>query len=130
MIIGFKFFSSKIINISKYCLDIMWSKTVFITKQMLIYCVISIFFYCLIVILLCNSSESVTENSNSEVKVGLFLIGIHSMHNWTSTMRHAVTRKRSTQIGYGKQEKHIGNRLKKNLQLKDVCLLDLKPLRS
>ena len=45
-----------------------------------------------------------------------FLIGIHSMQGWTATMRHGVTRKRST-----KRLKHTGNLFRKNLQLKDVC---------
>ena len=46
-----------------------------------------------------------------------FLIGIHSMQDWTATLRHGVTRKkRST-----KRVKHTGNLFKKDLKLKDVC---------
>ena len=43
-------------------------------------------------------------------------IGIHSMQDWTATMRHGVTRKRST-----KRLKQTGNLFRKNLKLKDVC---------
>ena len=46
-----------------------------------------------------------------------FLIGIHFMQGWTvtGTMRHGVTRKRST-----KRVKHTGNLFRKNLLLKGV----------
>ena len=44
------------------------------------------------------------------------LIGIHSMQGSTATMRHGVTRKRST-----KRLEHTENLFRKNLQLKDVC---------
>ena len=47
---------------------------------------------------------------------GSFLIGIHSMQGWTATLRHGVTRERST-----KRLKHTGNLFRKNLHLKDVC---------
>ena len=47
---------------------------------------------------------------------GSFLIGIHSMQGWTATLRHGVTRERST-----KWLKHAGNLFRKNLHLKDVC---------
>ena len=50
-----------------------------------------------------------------------FLIGIHSMQGWTATMRHGVTRKRST-----KRLEHTGNLFRKNLQLKNMLLLDLR----
>ena len=43
-----------------------------------------------------------------------FSIGIHSMRDWTATMRHGVTRKRST-----KRLQHTENLFRKNLQLKD-----------
>ena len=43
------------------------------------------------------------------------LIRIHSMQGWTVTLRHGVTRKRST-----KRLRHTGNLFRKNLQLKDV----------
>ena len=46
----------------------------------------------------------------------LFLIGIHSMQGWTATIRHRLTRKRSTKI-----LKHTGNLFTKNLQLIGVC---------
>ena len=56
----------------------------------------------------------------------LFLIGIHSLQDWTATTRDGVTRKRSKKI-----LKHTGNLLRKNLQLKRCLLiLDLKPFRS
>ena len=38
------------------------------------------------------------------------------MQGLTATMRHGVTKKRST-----KRLKHTGNLFRKNLQLKDVC---------
>ena len=38
------------------------------------------------------------------------------MQGRTATMRHEVTRKRST-----KRLQHIGNLFRKNLQFKDVC---------
>ena len=45
-----------------------------------------------------------------------FWNGIHCMQDWTATMRHGVTRKRST-----KRLEHTGNLFRKNIQLKDVC---------
>ena len=45
-----------------------------------------------------------------------FLIGIHSMQDWTTTTRHGVTRKRIT-----KRLKHTENLFRKNLQLIGVC---------
>ena len=45
-----------------------------------------------------------------------FLIGIHSMQNWTSTTRHGVTKKGST-----KRLKHTWNLFRENLQLIGVC---------
>ena len=42
-----------------------------------------------------------------------FLIGIHSMQDWTATTRHGVTRKRTT-----KRLKDTWNQITKNLQLK------------
>ena len=42
-------------------------------------------------------------------------IGIHAMQCWTATMRHGVTRKRSS-----KRLKHTQNLFRKNLQSKDV----------
>ena len=63
--------------------------------------------------------------SASTKKNNFFLIGIRSMQGRTATIRHGVTRKRST-----KRLKHTGNLFRKNLQLKDVLILDLKPLRS
>ena len=50
-----------------------------------------------------------------------FFNGIHSMQGWTATMRHGVTRKRST-----KRLEHTGNLFRKNLQLKNMLLLDLR----
>ena len=49
-----------------------------------------------------------------------FLIGIHSMKDWTATTRHGDIRKRSP-----KRLKHIGNLSRKNLQLK-MCRLILR----
>ena len=43
-------------------------------------------------------------------------IGIHSMQDSTGTMKHGVTKKRST-----KRLKHTEDLFRKNLQLKDVC---------
>ena len=43
------------------------------------------------------------------------LIGIHSMQDWTVTVRHGDTRIRST-----KRLKYTGNMFRKNLQLKSV----------
>ena len=48
--------------------------------------------------------------------LNFLLIGIHSMHGWTVTTRHGVTRKRSTN-----RLKHPGNLFRKNLQLNGVC---------
>ena len=45
-----------------------------------------------------------------------FEIGIHSLQDWTTTVGHGVTRKRTT-----KRLKHTGNLFRKNLQLKGVC---------
>ena len=47
------------------------------------------------------------------------------MQDWTATTRHGVTRKISI-----KRLEHTGNLFRKNLQLKDVLILNLKPLRS
>ena len=46
----------------------------------------------------------------------LFLIGIHSIQDWTANARHGFTRKRGT-----KRLKHTGNPFRKNPQLKGVC---------
>ena len=56
-----------------------------------------------------------------------FLIGIHSMQDWTATAKHGVTTKRST-----KRLKHTGNLFRKNLVVKEhscLLILDLKPFR-
>ena len=45
-----------------------------------------------------------------------FKIGIYSIQGWTATTRHGVTRKRNT-----KRLRHVWNRFRRNLQLKDVC---------
>ena len=50
---------------------------------------------------------------NSCLYFRFFLIGIHSMQDWTATTRHGVTRKRTT-----KRLKDTGNQITKNLQLK------------
>ena len=54
-----------------------------------------------------------------------FLIGINSMQGWTATTRHGLTRKEAQKILQDTE-----NLFRKNLQLKDVLILDLKPLRS
>ena len=46
----------------------------------------------------------------------IFLIGIHSMQDWTATTRHGATRKRSI-----KRLKRTGSLFRKNLQLTGVC---------
>ena len=45
-----------------------------------------------------------------------FLIWTHSMQGWKATMRHGITRKRST-----KQLKHTGTLFRESLQLRYVC---------
>ena len=45
-----------------------------------------------------------------------FLIGVHSMQDWTAIRMHGVRGKRST-----KTLKHTGNLFPKNLQLIGVC---------
>ena len=55
----------------------------------------------------------------------LFSIEIHSMQGWTATKRHGVTRKEVQ-----KRLQDTENLFRKNLQSKDVLILDLKPLRS
>ena len=52
----------------------------------------------------------------------LFLIGIHSMPGWAATARHGVTIKWSTE-----RLNHTENLFRKNLQLKGLLILDLKP---
>ena len=47
------------------------------------------------------------------------------MQDWTATMRHEVTRKRST-----KRLKHTRNLFRKNIQLKDVSHLHLRSEES
>ena len=51
-----------------------------------------------------------TPYSKSLIKTK-FLIGTHSMQDWTATTRHGVTRKRNT-----KRLKHKGNLFRKNIQ--------------
>ena len=53
------------------------------------------------------------------------LIGIHSMQDWTATVRHGVTRKEAQ-----KRLQDTKNLFRKNPQLKDVLILVLKSLRS
>lgn len=53
------------------------------------------------------------------------LIWIHSKQGWAATKRHGVTRKNEE-----KDEKHIGKLFQKNLKLKVLLPLDLKPPRS
>ena len=50
------------------------------------------------------------------VKQFFLKIGIHFRQGWTASMRHGVTRKRSTNW-----LQHTGNLFRKNLQLKGVC---------
>ena len=69
---------------------------------------ISVFILCLKYLII----QMVTKRSK------VFLIGIHSMQEWTSPTRHGVTRKRRT-----KKLRHTGNLFRNNLQLKDVCWL-------
>ena len=47
------------------------------------------------------------------------------MQGWTATKRHGATRKTNT-----KRLKHARNLFRKNVQLKGLLILDLKPLRS
>ena len=56
-----------------------------------------------------------------------FVIGIQSMQDWTTTMRHGVTRKRSI-----KRLKHTENLFRKNLQLTywSVILLSISCLEK
>ena len=50
------------------------------------------------------------------IVVVIIITGIHSMQDWIATTRHGVTRKIRTKI-----LTHIGNLLRKNLQLNGVC---------
>ena len=47
------------------------------------------------------------------------------MQGWTATTKHGVTRKEAQ-----KRLRDTENLFTKNLQLKDVLILNLKPLRS
>ena len=50
------------------------------------------------------------------LSVPFFLIGVHTMQDWTATTRHGVTKKEAQ-----KRLQDTENLFKKNLQLKDVC---------
>ena len=61
-----------------------------------------------------NNSKSNNDSNNYHYVV--FLIGIHSMQDWTATMRHGVTSKRNI-----KRLKHKRIMFQKNLELKSIC---------
>ena len=72
--------------------------------------------HCMLIILLFTLSV---------VRHLIFLSILLGFTQCKATTRHGVTRKKSI-----KRLNHIGNLFRKNLQLKDVLILDLKPLRS
>ena len=101
--------SSMLLNLTKF-------NNLFWMKKTLIYYKIQPFFYL----------QTVNYLLKEKVFFLLFiLIGIHSKQGWTATTRHGVTRKRNTE-----RLRHTGNLFRKNLQLKDLSILELKPFTS
>ena len=64
--------------------------------------------------IVCNQKHFLFKISINSI-AHTFLIGIHSMQNWTATKRHGVAKERST-----KRFEHTGNLFRKNQQLKVV----------